>query len=137
MARYIEKAKIKKVTSQTKELTTLINDEYFDTYDNDNFIRLQKSDILVEEKAKITIIIMNGDSFVDTTIINGNHRVIYMDKNYKIEIEGYLISLSECSKFAITADFNKLYMSFLNLSSKIYGFNRFSLYRYNPFTKLI
>lgn len=119
LSRNIDKKNMEKVTFDITDLVGIMTDSYWDDYEKDNKMRLEKRDILVEEKAKNPIIIMPASEVTRPTIINGNHRIMYFAKNKKNRVEGYCVTAEEICKFAITKDYETLYYRLLDLLNKV------------------
>ena len=121
LSRYIDSQNSNKVSFNVDNLFSIIPEEYKDTYEIDNKIRIEKNDVLYEEKKRNPIIIMRGSKATRHTIINGNHRIMHNSMIGQSVVDGYYITSEECCKFALTKDYKTLYKLILHLIDKVTG----------------
>lgn len=130
LSRYIVRQNSKKVQFAIKDMLAIMTKDYQDDYDRDNKIMIEQRDILYEEKKRNPIIIMQGSKVTSYTIINGNHRIMYLAKMGHCNVEGYYIKSEDCCKFALTRDYEKLYKMILCLINKVNGTINFEKNKY-------
>lgn len=121
LSRYIENQNLNKVSFRIDDLLAIMTEGYQDDYERDNKNRLEKRDILFEEKKRNPIIIMQGSNATSSAIINGNHRILYYSKMEHSIVKGYYVTSGTCCKFALTKDYETLYKMILQLIAKVYG----------------
>lgn len=119
LSRYIESKNEKRVAFSTEELSKVVTESYWIDYKKDNDIRLGKRDILVDEKAKNPIIVLAESRISECTIINGNHRIMYLSKNNINQVEGYYVTVEYACQCGITKDYEILYNKVLGLLNKV------------------
>lgn len=121
LSRYIDIQNFNKSSFYIDKLLTIMTEGYQDDYEVDNKIRIEKRDILYEEKKRNPIIIMQGSKTTRHTIINGNHRIMYYSMMKRSAVDGYYVTSEECCKFALTKDYETLYKLILHLIDKVTG----------------
>lgn len=119
LSRYIQSKKSKRVAFYTEELSKMVTESYWIDYKKDNEMRLEKRDILVDEKAKNPIIVLAESQISKCTIINGNHRIMYLSKNNINQLEGYYVTVDEACQCGITKDYEILYNKVLGLLNRL------------------
>ena len=121
LSNYIKGQNSNKAQFYIKDLMAIMAKEYIDDYEKDNKIRIERRDILFEEKKNNPIIIMQESKATEFTIINGNHRIMHYSKLGCRTIKGYYVTPIDCCKFALTEDYEMLYKMLLFLIEKVNG----------------
>jgi len=122
LSRFIESQdNINKISFYTDALLTIMAEDYQADYERDNEIRIEKRDILFEERKKNPIIVMQEGKAAKLTIINGNHRIMYYSRIGTKEVKGYYVTPELCCKYALTKDYETLYTMVLHLIDKVRG----------------
>ncbi len=112
----------KKGSYLIEDLSQLVVSDYWNDFERDALITMQRRDILYEERKNNPIIVLNKSEVNNYTLLNGNHRVMGLKlSNKKEKIEAYSVNINECIRFALTDDYEVLYKNLLSIRQVVRG----------------
>ena len=122
LSRSLEKRKASTKLMPVEILARYITDIYWETYETDLQIEINRSDGASAEKAKNPIIVLQESDVNEYVILNGNHRVMWMSKeNIKENVEVFFVSLEECLPHSVGKDWNIIFKDLKRMNKWVKG----------------
>ena len=122
LSRSIEKRGVGRKMFPVDVLARYISENYWADYETDLLIERCKIDGLAEEKAKNPIIVLQESDVNEYTIINGNHRVMWMHKeNIQERVEVYFVTIEECLCHAVGKDWEIILRNLRKMNKWVKG----------------
>ena len=122
LSRSLEKRRASAKLMPVEILARYITDIYWETYETDLQIEINRSDGVSAEKANNPIIVLKESDLNEYVILNGNHRIMWMSKeNIKENVEVFFVSLEECLPHSVGKDWNIIFKDLNRMNKWVKG----------------
>lgn len=122
LTKSLESQDISQKTFEINQLSELVVNDYWNDFEKDFWVTMQRRDVLYEERKNNPIIVLNKSSVNNHVLLNGNHRVMNLKlSNKKEKVQAYDVNIDECIHFALTEDYVKLLNAIFKLRKNVKG----------------